>query len=340
MSAKPQRDHYIAKTYLRHFGDPSLGGRLHAYRKSGGSAVQPRPKDVCRSWGDDMNAAFLPGRAGLLGEYRAIFEPIWNDGVGALAAHSPTPENKFAIAGYLANLMTCTPTWRRIGAEIYNTHATGYLLFSKRAKGQQDGTPDIPDRAVEMFRSGELRVDHEPDFIKATVTRRLLDTAWGIFRQPWRLLTAGASEKFVTSDNPSVISYHGPGGLMTRYFPVTPDMCVEVAFVSPKPEPLVMDGRTPPWLSRPGPPITYSSASPAEVRRINRATIQNAEEMVFCAGASEAIEKLTLKFRDHGVYAEYVELPGGDGKSMLQGSILRVGKMPGEGQPSKPAVGA
>ena len=49
------QDHYIAQTYLKHFGDGSKGGMLNAYRKSDGAAFACWPKDVCREWDGDIN---------------------------------------------------------------------------------------------------------------------------------------------------------------------------------------------------------------------------------------------------------------------------------------------
>src|SRR3990167_3721992 len=219
MVARMKRDHYIAQTYLKHFGDSNVGGRMHAYRKSGKSSFQPWPADVCADWNDDLNVAFLPHNPEMLGEYRAIFEPMWNPTIEKIASRSPTPEDKFAIAGYLANLMTCTPTWRRVGVEILNDHARGFLYFSKEMKDRYGGNANLPDEAIEMMKAGQIALEHDPDYVKAKVTRRLLDMAWIIFKQNWTVLTGAASQKFVTSDNPSAISYAGPGDLLTRYFP-------------------------------------------------------------------------------------------------------------------------
>ncbi len=69
-------DHYVAQTYLRHFADP--GGMLHVYRKADGKCWRRSPKSVCNEWDGDLIRDFLKNEC-LLGEYRAIFEPPWND---------------------------------------------------------------------------------------------------------------------------------------------------------------------------------------------------------------------------------------------------------------------
>src|SRR4051812_16924823 len=74
------RDHFVAQTYLRHFGDPNAGGTLHAYRKTDGREFPCWPKDVCTEWDGDLNDAF-PENPGVLGDFRKIFEPYWNPAV-------------------------------------------------------------------------------------------------------------------------------------------------------------------------------------------------------------------------------------------------------------------
>jgi hypothetical protein len=112
-----QDDHYVARTYLRHFAGPS--GMLRAYRKSNGATFPCWPRDICREPGGDLIPDFL-SEPGYLGEYRAGFEPLWNSGVAALEARSLDMRDKLHIAGYWAQLLVCTPTWTRIAVEISN----------------------------------------------------------------------------------------------------------------------------------------------------------------------------------------------------------------------------
>ena len=50
-------DHFVAQTYLKHFGDPSKGGMLHAYRKPcagrGHYAIGLNPRSI---WGVQLSA--------------------------------------------------------------------------------------------------------------------------------------------------------------------------------------------------------------------------------------------------------------------------------------------
>ena len=124
------KDHFVAQTYLRHFGDASNGDIMRAYRKSDGTSFPCHPKDVCHEWDGDQNP--LLAKKELLGDYRKIFEPQWNSSIGTLLAKTMSPQKMFAVSGDFANLMVCTPTWRRIGVTMHNHHAKAFLSFSKK----------------------------------------------------------------------------------------------------------------------------------------------------------------------------------------------------------------
>ena len=111
-------DHFVAQTYLRHFGDPSRGHIMHAYRKSKGDEFPCHPKDVCHEWDGDTNP--LLSSPQFLGVYRKLFEPKWRLSVATLLENVLSAEDKFAISGYFANLLVCTPTWIRVGRGLYD----------------------------------------------------------------------------------------------------------------------------------------------------------------------------------------------------------------------------
>ena len=102
-------DHFVARTYLKNFGDAENGGQLYGYSKTYGKQFPCWPRDVCREWDGDLNPSWLGSCPNLLGEFRKIFEPLWGTSVQTLLLGSCPQEHRLAIAGYVANLMTCTP---------------------------------------------------------------------------------------------------------------------------------------------------------------------------------------------------------------------------------------
>lgn len=317
------QDHYIAQTYLKHFGDDGQGGMLHAYRKSGAPPHPCWPKDVCREWDGDLNPRLSDPE--LLGEFRDIFEPHWNESIERILSGEMTPHDKFVVSGYLANLMTCTPTWRRVCVKVHNDLVKGYLSFSRRMKAKHGGMPELPADAIEAMERGEITLNTDPDYIKALVTRQVLDIAVTIYQQNWLIIRHDTDQPFVTSDNP-VAMWDGIAR-KTRFLPITPQLCLAVEYGNVNLE----HARLTPEEVRaclaqpPRGRIRTVQYNKAGVKVINRLVAQCAEEFVFSPAASSGIEALVKKYAKYRVDAEYVELPGAPGEDAIyRGTIIRV----------------
>src|ERR1700674_3055696 len=107
------KDHFLAQTYLKNFEDPAEGGMLHAYRKPDEKYFPCWPKDVCHEWDGDLNPV-IQHEPKLLGSFRKIFKPHWNAAIQNMIAGAVTPTDKLVVAAYMANMMVCTPAWRRV----------------------------------------------------------------------------------------------------------------------------------------------------------------------------------------------------------------------------------
>jgi len=162
-------DHFVARTYLKHFGDIGRNGMLHGFSKKNGKVFPCWPRDVCHEWDGDKNR--LLAHAELLGEFRAMIEPHWNVSVESILSGTLSYHDKFVVAAYMTNLMTCTPTWRRIGVTMHNQQAVGYLSYAKRMKEKHGGQPDLPVEAIEALERGEIAFDTDSDYVKALCTR-------------------------------------------------------------------------------------------------------------------------------------------------------------------------
>ena len=224
------KDHYISQTYLKHFCDEK--GLLHAYRKSDGAEFPCRPKAVCHEWDGDLNPAFLPGVPNLLGEWRGTFESRWNTAMEALRSRTVDPGGKFAIAGLFANLMVCTPTWRRIGVRMMGWHATRHLSFAKRMQEKHGYDPEFPIEAIEMLERGEIKLETEPEYVKAMVTMQLSKYAWAAYHSDWTVLRNETAQPFLTSDNPvAIVDPGGPTLAVTRFLPGEEDSFYQIATI-------------------------------------------------------------------------------------------------------------
>lgn len=316
-------DHFVAQTYLRHFGDPSRKGMLHAYRKSDGGYFPCNSKDICHEWDGDLNPLLV--KSNMLGEFRKLFEPQWNTSIATLLSRTMKPKDKFAVSGYFANLMVCTPTWRRIGVKIYNDHAKAFLIFRKKMHEIHGDDLDLPIDAVEMLEHGKLTLEHDPNFIKAKVTQDLMKYTWLSYHQSWTIIENETSQPFITSDNP--VAIHQPANFaepMTRYLPITPRLCLSVRYDRENCRMTIPAGAA---LPPPRGLIAWGKVTERGAKLINKLVAQCAEDLVFSSIQSVGIESLVKNCAQFRVDADFVELPAGEPDAVIHGTVIRVRDM-------------
>lgn len=321
-------DHFVAQTYLRHFGDPSTGGMLHAYRKRDGKTFRCWPKDVFHEWDGDQNR--LLQHSQLLGDFRKMIEPWWNPSVATLLRGNMTYHDKFVVAGYLANLMTCTPAWRRVGVTMVEQSTRAQLSFAKRMKLKHGGQPKLNVEAVEALENGKLAIDVEPDYIKGLATKNLMQYTWIIYNLDWEVLLNDSAVPFLTSDNPCALSYSGsPHESVRRILPITPQLAVTMQF-DPRSKPAaerVSQSELGACLQRPPRgSITFSRCSGVLATSLNVIQARSAEELVFSSIGSDEIHQLVrdaARFRMDVRHVEFPD-PSGEPDAIITGSILSV----------------
>ena len=318
------KDHFVAQTYLKHFGDAKAGGILHAYRKPDGAQFQCWPKDVCHEWDGDLNPLILD-RPELLGDYRKIFEPQWNPAIGKMLIHRLSANDKFVIAAYMANLMVCTPAWRRVGQEMYGQNIVSTLSVKNEVK-QQTGQPDeMLAQGLEMIKTGAIRVEVDANHIKATTTRKLLVYACLAYNLDWLIKVNETDQPYLTSDNPVAMRFSGrPFDPLTRLFPVTPRVSLEVTYDPKKLPRIEMDDVPAIMNSPPRGAVHRSRAQEGYVRMVNRMVVQCAESLVFSSRPDVGAGKLVSKYATYRVESEPVELPSDEPNSRILGTIIRV----------------
>ena len=307
-------DHYVAQTYLKHFGDPKCGGMLHGYKKPGGQDFPCWPRDVCHEWDGDINPALKNPE--LLGDFRALFEPYWNPSIAKILAGTLGALDKWAIAGYMANLMACVPAWHRASLQAESYIANSLVrekLQAQRARGASIN--ETQERLLAFLESGE-RLPLNPDQTKARAIRDLVDYAWQAYNTDWFILRSDSKQTFITSDNPFAYGWSGRvGEAVRRYLPITPKCCVCVSF-----DPSNHDSRKPtPQLVeealKAGPRgfVHEAIARPVEVREINKLIVQCAEAQIFSSEAFDWLPNVIRKYGRYRLEAECFETALSDG---------------------------
>lgn len=296
-------DHYVAQTYLRHFADGD--GMLHIYKKSDGKYWQSGPKGVCHEWDGDLIRDFVKDEE-MLGKYRAIFEPRWNDAIIDLGNGVCDAAVKMAISGYWANLLVCTPAWTRIGIKMHDCNMM-HRLRAEEALRAKAGKPDLKLREMlAVLDSGRYRVETKPDAIRAMAATKLMKFAWGLYNARWTIIRNRTGTGFITSDNPVAFDDPGPwrGGQpgLPRYLTLSPPLGIYGA----------MDPRgphdEPDFTAPPRGEFQWSSVPVEGVERINRAVARCAEQIVISSCKSAAVEALVADCARHRIDMEFVEL--------------------------------
>ena len=312
------RDHFAARTYLEQFGDSANGGRLYGYQKATGKRFPCWPKDVCREWDGDNNVAWLKRTPDLLGQYRKIFEPSWKTAVESFVNSDCTPEHRLAIAGYVANLMTCTPAWRRVGRELFIDDATASLSSAKRMKEKHGGNPSLPVDGIAMLEGGEISLDFEPGYVKAVVTKQLAEHAWKIYQLDWVLLDNSTPYPFMTSDNPVAIDDTVDIRITPRRFvALTPKL--GLVFRATRTEMHPIGQKLPPQGL-----ISRREVDATDAQGFNRMVARCAEELVLSSIDADAIATLVRNAAKFRVETQFVEFPAAEANTKYQGSMIRV----------------
>lgn len=137
-------DHYVSQVHLRKFCSPTLGNRLYAIRKSDLKAFTPRPEDICRIEDGSTNSYLTEARA--IEEFLKTIEPNYNAAVGKLVTGGIDRDSVYAIAGFVAYVVVCSPGGMRIQSRPLRgaVEDTAAMLD---ARGQLSPTPGCPWRA-------------------------------------------------------------------------------------------------------------------------------------------------------------------------------------------------
>jgi hypothetical protein len=305
-------DHFVAQTYLRHFGDPSRGGIMHAYRKSKGDDFPCYPKDVCHEWDGDTNPLLSSPR--ILADYRKLFEPKWRLSVATLLQNSLSAEDKFAISGYFANLLVCTPAWIRVCSSLVDQSAIKYLSAVKRMSATRAVPPDVPVEAIEMLERGSLTLRHDPNFVKGILSRQLLFYAWQTYHQDWIIIRNNTEFPFITSDNPVSIDQPEPFLPARRFLPITPELCLSIAYE--RREPPTVDPSLAP-LGR----LEWRIAEPQTAKEINTLTTKCAEELVFNNRPSSVVKQMVQDYARFALESEALTIHSGPHAEYQQAGV-------------------
>jgi len=310
------RDHYVAQTYLKHWCNPA--GMMVRYPKNpAGDPFPCAPVSVCREWDGDLNPYFQKN-PNLLGEYRKIFEPGWNPMIESLRSGRITTDDHFVIAGYWAQLTTCTPTWRKHAMSIYKQQIEESIPVVAEHLARQK--PHMANYIRRMIFKEKIRPSVDPQYVKHILTSQLAATTVAFYQQDWIVIRNDSDLPFITSDNPSSIFPDRPFNVpVSRFLPLAPDLgilCVGAVKEWIKVE--NFDLNTKPGI------IQVASPDRSKIEEFNRVVAMNADRFIFARDRDAWVQALLDEHREHGLYLDIMRMPCPDG--YYTGVVLRVGK--------------
>lgn len=310
------RDHYVAQTYLKHWVHPTTKS-LHGYSKSAEKEFPCSTRDVCQEWNWDTNPRFKDNPQ-LLADFRKMFEPQWNPTIGAIRAGSLSVDDRFALAGYWAQLTTCTPAWHKNAVEMFEQQLIDFIPLTVEAFAQE--YPQHREAVEKALAKGQIKPNVDEDYVKAILTAHLTEATFLLYEQNWTLLVNDTDAPFITSDNPSSVfprrTLFDP---LTRFLPLAPDLAV-LTVIDPRKKRNV-DASVAIKELRPG-SFSRRRISRGHAAHLNRVTVMNAGEIVLGSQPNRHSRRLVRNHRRFAlsVQNEKFPIPGG----YISGSTLVV----------------
>lgn len=299
-------DHFVSQVHLKNFGAESLGGRLHAQRKSDGKAFTPRTKDICRIPDGSSNQYLTQER--VIEEFLKEVEPRYNASIQALESGEFDARHIYAIAGFVAYFQTCSPTGMRMFVPtLQETVKTTANLLE-----QQGLLPPPPPELggatlSDLLAEDKVRIDVDEKYPQAIGIGNVLALVRTYGNARWELLVNEESESpFFTSDFPMGIEGTLGRIIQTKVVPLTPRLAVRIL---PDPKIQVADDD---YAFRKL-EVAKRTAHRQEVMAINTLLVRCAEDEVYYCKEKSWIPKFIAKNSGYRLESDVQTLPHGRG---------------------------
>lgn len=133
-------DHFVSQVHLRNFYSEDGHGRLIGVKKDDLKKFRARSENVCRREDGSTNDYLREPR--VIEQFLRGVEPNYNAAVVALRNRAIDVEDVYVIAGFVAYVMSCSPTAMRLG-KPHLAAAVQTAAEILDADGKLPRTPDI-----------------------------------------------------------------------------------------------------------------------------------------------------------------------------------------------------
>jgi hypothetical protein len=299
-------DHYVSQVHLKNFYSPKLGNLMHAIRKRDMKSFTPNAQSVCRIEDGSTNSYLREDRA--IEKFLRGIEPNYNEAIEKLTTNNIDSECIYAIAGFVAYVLACSPAGMRIqsGPLRCAVEETGRILDSK---GSFSAPPPEfgGENLTELLNNGKLQVEIDPKYPQAIGIASILSIVGRFGNYTWDVLIDPFDDSpFFTSDFPIAIEKTDDLRVLNKIIPLSPNLAIRI-----RPD-LSLD-RDRNDFSFSNFRYTIRKLSRAEVVSINRLIVRCAESTVFFRDDHEWIIRFVKRNAAFRIEPRNHRIPHGNG---------------------------
>jgi len=287
-------DHYVSQVHLKQFYSPVLVNRMYAIRKSDLKVFTPRSEDVCRILDGSTNTYLREDRT--IEEFLKTVEPHYNVALDKLMAGAIDPICVYAIAGFAAYIVTCSPGAMRLGSAFLKD-SVGVITEMMEARGELPPPPASLQGTglIDLLRRGALEINVDRKYPQAIGINGILKLVARFGNAKWDILHNESRETpFFTSDYPAAIQVTHDAGIFNRIVPLAPALAVRIK-LNPKVDRATVDLSFGHFQSR------VRRVGRDEATIFNRAIVRCAEDAVFYRDARPWVEPFVSKNRHYRI---------------------------------------
>jgi hypothetical protein len=303
-------DHYVSQVHLKNFYSSELGNLMYAMRKSDLKQFRTNAQSVCRTKDGSTNQYLEKER--IIEDVLLSIEPEYNSSLKKLSANKVDADCIYVIAGFVAYILTCSPTAMRLQSKPLKS---GLEIFSKRMNSKGIIPPPPKElgasRITELIESGKVNFNIDPKFPQAMGISLIFNFIRIFGNSKWEILINPFEDSpFFTSDFPVTIEQANDPRVHNKIVPLAPHLAVKI-----KPNYSI---------DRDGTDLSFSEfqsivkkISRQENRNINKLFVRCAEETVFFCSNHDWIPKFVKKNSNFRIESQEVKIPHGIGMSKL-----------------------
>lgn len=311
-------DHFVSQVHLRNFYSTAEPKRLVAVKKDDLKTFYPWSENVCRRTNGSTNRYLQDPRA--IEEFLKRIEPNYNAALEVLRSREPDVGEVYVIAGFVAYVMSCSPTAMRMGTP----HLAATVQSAAELLDAQGLLPPSPDELgnrsiTDLLDDGSIQIVIDEKYPQAIGISQIESRLHLFGNALWDIMFADPADgAFFTSDFPVALGPSHDERVVSKTVPLAPDVAVRI-------HPQLRERGKEPDFAFPGFRARFRRLKGSEIRDVNRALVRAAETMVFFNRDVEWLLPFVRNNRNFRSDSIVSKIPTPTGGSMI---IARQGIVP------------